>query len=130
MLKNYREKIESKRIVLKKVEPTIENAQKTFALVKESRASFRKWLPWVDGTLKAEDSLKFLFDFEESFKEETKLGYGIYLKEKLVGRIDIIKIDQKAKSGEIGYWITKTVAGKGYMTEALKMVEAEAFQRF
>lgn len=127
MVKKYKKRLKGKRIILKKIEPTIENAQKTFALVDRSRSLFRKWLPWVDGTLKAEDSLKFLFDFEESFEEGKKLGYGIYIKNELVGRIDIIKIDSKTKSGEVGYWISEKAGGKGYMTEALKMIEAEAF---
>ncbi len=129
MLKNYRKKVLGKRITLKKIEPTIENAQKTCALVEESRALFEKWLPWVDGTLTAEGFLRFLFDFEKSCKAEKKLGYGIYLKNKLVGRIDMINIDKESQFGEIGYWLSVKVAGKGYMSEALRMLEKEAFER-
>jgi ribosomal-protein-serine acetyltransferase len=129
MLGNYRKKVEGKRIVLKKIEPTIENAQKTCALVEESRALFEKWLPWVDGTLTPEGFLKFLFDYEKSYKGGEKLGYGIYLKNKLVGRIDIINIDKESKSGEIDYWLSAKFVGKGYMSEALRMLEQEAFKR-
>ncbi len=129
MLENYRKKVEGKRIVLKKIEPTIENAQKICALVKESRALFEKWLPWVDGTLTPEGFLKFLFDYEKFCKGGEKLGYGIYLKNKLVGRIDIINIDKESKSGEIDYWLSVKFVGKGYMPEALRMLEQEAFKR-
>ena len=40
-----------------------------------------------------------------------------------------MEVNQKHKSGEIGFWLSKNARGKGYMTEAVKALEAEAFKQ-
>ncbi len=41
--------------------------------------------------------------------------------------IDIVRIEEDAKVGEIGYWMARKMQGKGYMTKAVLLLEQVAF---
>lgn len=66
-------------------------------------------------------------------KKKTKKGkrveYGIYIHNEYIGNISIFDINTKKKSGEIGYWLSAAHTRKGYMTEAVKILEKEAFEK-
>lgn len=87
----------------------------------------RPWLKWEKSTLKAEDSLQYLFNEEEKTKKGEKVQYGIYLKNEYIGNIGIFDINKTNKSAEIGYWLSYKFIKNGYMTEALKLIEKELF---
>ena len=46
-----------------------------------------------------------------------------YLKNKLIGSIEIFKLGTKDNWGEIGYWMDKDYCRKGYMKEAVGVIE-------
>ena len=62
-------------------------------------------------------------------KKQKSFAYLIYSKEEdlFLGVIDLIHVDVKNKSAEIGFWLDKDACGKGYMREAVKALEKEAF---
>lgn len=127
----FTEKLESERIVLKRPVPSFELAKEIFAAVEESRENLAPWLPWCQRTTKAEHSYGFLADWcDKNWQEKTGFPYLIHdkLTDKYLGCIDFMNVSDTNKSGEIGYWIRKSAEGKGYMSEALKVLEKEAFR--
>lgn len=127
MVKKPKEKLVGKRIVLKITKADISTASYIFKVINENRKHLAPWLPWERGIKKVEDQLRYLFDKEVEFKLGKKVDYGIYLKNKYIGNIGIFNIHQGNKSAEIGYWLSADFSGKGYMTEAVKILEKEFF---
>ena len=46
-----------------------------------------------------------------------------------MGMISALNINENAKSMEIGYWISSRFCGKGYMQEAVSLLEKEFFEQ-
>lgn len=130
MVKKFKNTLKGNRITLKATKPSIKFAQIMFNLVDLNREHLSPWLSWEKLTKKVEDSLKYLFDKEEKTKKGKKIEYGIYHNKKYLGNIAIFDIDEDNKSAEIGYWLDKKSTRKGYMTEAVKILEDEFFKNF
>lgn len=128
MIITFRDQLIGNRLILKRTKPNLEMAKAMFEVVDQNRKHLENWLPWVKLTLKVEDSLKYLFDKEEEIKKGTKVGYGLFLKDEYIGDISIFNIDEKNKSAEIGYWLSSSYLRNGYMTEAVGILEKEAFE--
>jgi ribosomal-protein-serine acetyltransferase len=124
----FKEQLKGKRILLRQTKPTLDTARRMFEQVEINRKHLAPWLPWEKFTKKVEDSMKYLFDKEKETNEGKKIEYGIYVEGEYVGNISMFDINQTKKSGEIGYWISKEFAGKGYVTEAVKVLEAYFFR--
>lgn len=128
MLKKFKEKLVGRRLVLHMNKPTLKNANDIFTAVKNNRLHLRPWFPWEKETKVVEDSLKYLFGQAESAQKGEKVGYSIYLQRVFIGHVSLFDISDKNKSGEIGYWLSKNRTRRGYMTEAVKLLEQEGFR--
>lgn len=128
MTYKFKNELKGQRISLKMVEPTIECGKEKFELIDSNREHLKFWFEWVAGTKKVEDTLKFLFIICDEISKGEKAVYGIYLENKLIGDISIFNLSEQKRSGEIGYWMSKDYTQKGYMTEAVKILESEAFE--
>ncbi len=124
----FQDELQGPRLILKRTTPSDELAQTIFVLADENREYLEKWLDWVEPTKEAGDILQYLNEKEEKYENKTKVEYGIYFNEIYMGNIAVFDIDSIHKSGEIGYWIGKEFSGKGFMTEALAILEKEAFE--
>ena len=128
---NFPEQITSERLVLKRPFPATFNiAQELFTLVEESRQTLREWLPWVDKTHSPEDEFSYLTNWcQKHWEENSGYAYLIHEKvtDKIIGSVDIFKVSDENKSGEIGYWLTDSAVGHGYMQEAVHALESTAF---
>ena len=127
------DKIRSERIVLERpIQPTFKLAEEIFKKVDLSRKTLREWLSWVDGTKRPEDRYSWLVNGAQK-NWETGTGYAYLIRDKktlsLLGVIDLMDYSEKHKSAEIGYWLSDDAVGYGYMTEAVKVLEATAFKR-
>lgn len=127
------EQIEAKRILLKHpTNPTFQLAEELYAVVNQSRESLDEWLGWVHKTNSAEDHFTnfFINWSQKHWKEGSGFAYIIHKKEdnKALGVVDLFHIDDESQSGEFGYWLGNEAAGHGYMQEAIKALEAAAFQ--
>ncbi|MCL2629291.1 MAG: GNAT family N-acetyltransferase [Alphaproteobacteria bacterium] len=120
------------RIELRTLEPTFENAKMIFDVVVANRDYLLQWLPWASTEItgKPEDSFDFLLKMQRNRKDNIEYGFGIFLDNKYIGNISIFDVSEKRKSGEIGYWLVKDAMGKGYMTEAVKLIENAFFESF
>lgn len=123
----FKNELKGKRIILKRTKPTYKIAQTMFNTIILNKDHLDPWFPWSQVTKKVEDSLKYLFDKEEETKKGNKIEYGIYIKQEYIGNISIFDLNNKDKSAEIGYWISKFHIRKGYTSEALQILEKEGF---
>lgn len=66
---------------------------------------------------------KALINSYKQFIEGTYFGFGIFLDEKIIGRINLFNIVHGSfKSGFIGYSLHKDYTQKGFMTEAVELI--------
>jgi ribosomal-protein-serine acetyltransferase len=133
-MKNYTEfpkYIKSESLELKLLEPTFENAKNIFDTVKKSQEHVSKWLGWAEpGRLSIESVFRALDTWHKRWGGESFDGFSIFLDGKIIGATGFIDVNTKAKTAEIGYWLSKDATGKGYMTEAVKALESVAFGDF
>jgi len=126
--KKFKAKLVGDRIILKRTKPDLKLAKKMFEAVDANREYLREWLEWVDETKSHEDSMKTFEEREPRVQEGKTIQYAIYLGKELIGTIALFDIDENNKTGEIGYWLSKEHASKGLTTEALRILEYEAFE--
>ena len=127
------EQIETERLILKHpLNPTFELAKELYAVVDSSRKSLEEWLPWPNKTNSPEDEFSgYLMGlYKKNWDEKSGCAYLIYHKEtnRFLGVVDLMHISEENKSGEIGYWLGDKATGHGYMQEAVRALEATAFQ--
>lgn len=129
MVLHFKNKLRGERLILDINQPTLEFALEMFTRVDENREYLSKWLPWAPLTITVEDTIKYLFEVEEKTKLGKMLNYGIFLAGDYIGNIGIFDIDEDNQSAEIGYWLSESFAKKGYMVEAVKILEKELFEK-
>ena len=97
--------------------------------VDDNRLFLREYLLWVDCTNSLQDVSNATDMFIDMWNNGENYAYFIVLNStgKAIGSIDIHSIDYKNYSAEIGYWLAKEHNGNGYMTEAVKLIEKQAF---
>ncbi len=130
MMIKFKNQLKGRRLILKRTKPNLKIAEVMFKVIDENRNHLEPWFPWPKLTLKVEDSLKYLFDKEEETKKGKKVEYGLFVNNEYIGNISIFNIDEKNKSAEIGYWLSSSHTRNGFMTEAVKMLEKEAFEKW
>lgn len=126
---NFNKKLVGERIILNLVEPKIKIASKIYEIINSQRDHFSPWFIWEKNTKCVEDTLKYLFEIQEEFEKKKKLSYGIYFEDQLIGLITIFNISETNKSGVIGYWLSSKFINKGFMSEAVKIVEKNFFEK-
>jgi RimJ/RimL family protein N-acetyltransferase len=125
--------IKAKRITLKHpAKPTFKLAEGLYAIADKYRETLDEWLSWVYKTHSPEDEFTFyLVNWsQKNWEEGTGFAYVIYQKgtNKILGTIDLFHVSDENKSGEIGYWLADDAVGHGYMQEAVRTLETEAFK--
>ncbi len=105
------------------------DAQSLFSLVDENRAHLRKWLPWLDGNTRVEDSVKFIKSTLDQHTNEMGFQCGIFHNEILVGMCGYHPINRSNNSVVLGYWIAKDMMGKGIVTNCSKYLIDYAFDK-
>lgn len=97
--------------------------------IDKNRDFLRTYMPWVDKTNSLQDCNSATDMFTDKWQKGTDFAYSIVLKSigKAIGSIDVHNVDRENHSAEIGYWLAKEYNGLGYMTQAVKLIETEAF---
>lgn len=118
------------RIELRALEPTFENANITYKVVVDNREHLIPWMDWAEekNYNKPEHAFEYLQKINQGREKGYKFDFGIFFDKKYIGNISIFDISDKNKSGEIGYWLAKSASGKGYVTEAVKLLEDASFE--
>ena len=128
---NFPSQIKTERLILEKPENiTFQLAEEIYDIVEKSREHLKIFLPWARTMLSAEEEFMYLKNYAETrWFEKTGFCYLVYHRDsqKFLGVIDLIHINEKHKSAEIGFWLGVHATGQGYMLEAVKALEKEAF---
>lgn len=97
--------------------------------IDRNRNFLREYLLWVDKTISQQDVVDATNLFIDWWNKGENYAYSIVLNEtaKAIGSIDIHHIDTANHSAEIGYWLAEEYNGNGYMSEAVKIIEKQAF---
>ena len=100
-----------------------------FEAVDESREHILPWMPWGPTHQIPDDSEKLVRTWEGRWKLREDLPFGIFDKitGQYLGGSGLHRIDWNIRSFEIGYWIRKSAAGKGHVTDAARLLTELAF---
>lgn len=122
------QKLIGPRIHLIKSQKSFNLAQKHFAEVQHSLPELSPWLGWATTEYKVEDSYEYLLQCSQKWENGQDYTYVISDNHNhFMGTISAFNVKEKDKSIEIGYWISTQYAGKGYMQEAVALLEQEFF---
>ncbi|WP_102272888.1 GNAT family N-acetyltransferase [Cytobacillus massiliigabonensis] len=70
---------------------------------------------------------KMIGHFERDYIKRTRIKWGIFLKDELVGIIEAFDFNQKVNMCTIGYYLAESYWGKGIATEAVRTLLAFLF---
>jgi ribosomal-protein-serine acetyltransferase len=116
----------------------LEDAEQHFAAVEESRATSRRWLPWMDTYTSVEQSRAYVARGEAQRLLGEQLSLGIFdtTSGRLLGGVSLFLRsilpqqlgDEEGGAYEVGYWLRTSARGQGHMTEAVRLLEDYAFE--
>ncbi len=105
------------------------DAAELLSLIDANRKMLRDWLPWVDKTVRKEDSIAFIRNALEQHENCTGLHAGIWQDGRLAGIIGYVHIDITNRRTMIGYWLAEPHRGRGLMTRACMAMTDVAFNK-
>ena len=122
------ERIEGSRVVLRRHE--LELAELMFRAVDQDRKRLRRFLPWVDQTLEVIDELAYIQLARDRWDEQTLFDYGLFRRDDgaYLGNVGVFALQWRDDVCELGYWICEASEGQGYVSEAVRTLEATLFQ--
>ena len=119
------------RIVLKRPAPEIpEIAEPLFQLIDSNRSQLGEFLFWPALILTVDDEMEAVKKFNENWNAKTCFAYAVFTEtgSKLIGMCDLHSIDWKHQRAEFGYWLDSDHQGQGYIQEATRIIESNAFK--
>ncbi len=122
------ERIHGERIYLQK--HSLELAPIMFAHVDKDRQRLQGYMPWVDLTQTVEDEIAYIKMTEDQWSDHEGYDYGIFRSNNdfYMGNIGVHTINWAHDKCEFGYWILGDFEGRGYMSEAVKLLESACFE--
>ena len=105
------------------------DAQALFEAVAESRDHLRPWLPFADTHQSAEESRDWIIHQVANWLLREDLIVGIWeaATNLYLGGSGLHPRSWEIRYFEIGYWIRASASGRGYITEAVKLLTGYAF---
>ena len=123
------EKIVGEKVILQ--QRTHDFDEELWSLIDGSREFLREYLFWVDDTRSLDDVKNVTDIFLDNWKKQDSFEY-VYLDKntrKLVGAGGIHTVSYLHHFAEYGYYLGKDKVGHGYITEVVRLLEKELFQR-
>jgi ribosomal-protein-serine acetyltransferase len=101
-----------------------------FSRVDTDRERLGLYLPWVTLVKTVADEENYIRSTFLHWQDGRAFEYGIFLKDSLeyLGNIGVHTISWDDERCELGYWLSGAAEGKGYMVEAVGLLEAELFR--
>ena len=109
--------------------PDIDMAAELFKTIDRQRNYLKRWLIWVDDNQSVEDSKKFLKMARVFNLGGQRFNTIIFYKGKIAGSVGFVKLDKPNRKGEIGYWLSEDLQGKGIITKSCKGLISFGFQQ-
>ena len=104
-----------------------DDAPPLFALVEANRAHLREWLGFLDDSLVAGDTARFIEGTLTARRDHGALTCGIRVDADLVGVAGYTVEDPGSGAAQRGYWIAKDWEGRGLVTHACAALIDHAF---
>jgi len=101
--------------------------QPLFEAVDRNRAHLRRFLPWLDSTRSVRDIEAFRARVQAQEREGSGLSRVIEHAAAISGVIGFNHIDLLNRRAEIGYWIDRTLEGRGLMRRSCAQLIRYAF---
>jgi ribosomal-protein-serine acetyltransferase len=119
----------TERLLLRKHQ--LKLATKMFAAVDGDRARLRQFLPWVDGIRSSADETAYIRQTHQQWTACQMFDYGLFrqLDQQYLGNLGVHHIVWAHARCELGYWILGQYEGQGYMSEAVRGLEALLFSQ-
>ena len=107
----------------------VADAEQVFAAIDESREHLKPWMPWVDDHVTVEDTRDFCVRSASHWLLRSELPLAIFEREneRYLGSTGFHAPDWQLRSFETGYWLRTSAVGRGYMTEAVRLLIELAF---
>ncbi len=120
ILLDFPDQFETERLVIRAPRPG--DGRRVNEAIRESLDELRPWMPWAQAAPSAEDTEALLRRKAAQWLAREDLMLTLWRKADglFVGASGLHRIDWKARSFEIGYWIRTSLSGQGYMTEAVR----------
>ncbi|WP_413557071.1 GNAT family N-acetyltransferase [Bdellovibrio sp. HCB209] len=116
--------LKGSRITLEKHSMSL--APEMFAMIDVNREHLQD-MPWTKLTNSIEDSKNWINATFSEWDNLALFDYGMYVNGKYIGSCGVHSINWEFKHCELGYWIGKEFEGKGYISEAVKLLEDACF---
>ena len=107
-----------------------EHAPDLWNAVEASREHLKRWMPWVNEHNSLDFSREYVRRMQAKWILREDLPMCILRKDdhKFLGATGLHRIDWSIPAMEIGYWIRPDAEGKGFVTDAVKLITAFAFR--
>jgi RimJ/RimL family protein N-acetyltransferase len=106
--------------------------------IAESRDDLRPWMPWADAHQTIEESIDFCARSKGEWILRRNMNMGIWehamgegptsMAHRYLGGTGFHRINWEARTFEIGYWLRRTAAGHGFVSESTRVLTRAAFE--
>ena len=107
----------------------MEDSAELFELVDKNRNYLKQWLPWLDHVKQSTDSENFIKSTIQQEKSDGSPTFAILYLSKIIGVIGFHPLNRGNDIGEIGYWLSEHMNGKGIMTFCCKHLVEIGFNK-
>lgn len=111
----------TRRLRLRPLRPR--DSEPLMAAIEESRARLQPWMPWVEATVSADDTLVFI---QRMGRSPADLVWGIWSEQdgeqQLCGSVGLHRVSLTQGTGMLGYWVRRSCERRGYASEAATAV--------
>lgn len=104
-------------------------------VIAQSLSHLRPWMPWAKEAPTAESAEVVVRRMQADFIARRDLAYQLYARRadgspgRLLGGTGLHRMDWAVRRFEIGYWIRPEAAGRGHVSEAVRLLMALAFDQ-
>ncbi len=123
--------LEGERIQLQKAQATFEIADSLFKIIEKNRKHLLPWIEIADPNCitSREDAFIYLTKMNNKWAEQTDFEYLIFENKsfRLIGLICVHLENNEHKGLFLNFWLSNDYCKKGYMREAVKLIEKEFF---
>ena len=126
-IQSLNETLIGQAVVLKRAKLNKDMAEDIFRVVDKCRDVFLPWLGWVASTVSVDDTWAFLEKSDKEWTDKEGFVYAVYHQEKFIGLISVLNVAWKHDRAEIGYWLDTDYTGRGFVSQAISLIEKELF---
>lgn len=107
-----------------------EHAAALFAVVMASRGRLARWFPWAAHFRGVDDARALIRRNSDHWARRESFGLGIFRRtdEALLGSVGVSVRDWAVPSFELGYWLGRDAEGRGYVSEAVRIMTQFLFE--